>query len=294
MSGNQGATILLRSASELNTSLLELRRSSVVRFQVSAGGAARPWLDRPARRPLIGQVGAVLGLWAPTGLERGRKGLRSEPCRCLHTGMGGRLCGRTCAGRGVQAPGGPQRGGGLGGVLLGFAEFGDGFGERGQPGNEHDRGQRPVAGQVGERGQQPGGLPELVPGRGGQGDAAIGRAGGTVVGVGGLAQDAAAELAAATCRVSEVAQAASAAAAGSVQARVRICAVASAATRVACSQTAFRSSAVSRHAGRVWPGAGSTAAAAWASSDPRRVSRRRTRPGRRPWWCRRAARPSNR
>ena len=50
--------------------------------------------------------------------------------------------------------------------------------------------------------------------------------------------------AAATCRVSEVAQAASAAAAGSVQARLRICAVASAATRVAWSQSAFRSSAV--------------------------------------------------
>jgi len=28
--------------------------------------------------------------------------------------------------------GGAERGGGLGGVLLGFAEFGDGFGERGQ------------------------------------------------------------------------------------------------------------------------------------------------------------------
>ena len=48
--------------------------------------------------------------------------------------------------------GGTQCGSGLGGVLLGFAEFGDGFGERGQPGDEHGRGQRPVAGQVGERG----------------------------------------------------------------------------------------------------------------------------------------------
>ncbi|MGH3402814.1 MAG: hypothetical protein ACRDRJ_09980 [Streptosporangiaceae bacterium] len=50
----------------------------------------------------------------------------------------------------MQAPGGPQRGGGLGGVLLGVAEFGDGFGECGQPGDEHDRGERPVAGQVDE------------------------------------------------------------------------------------------------------------------------------------------------
>ena len=51
-------------------------------------------------------------------------------------------------------------------------------------------------------------------------------------------------MAAATCRVSEVAQAASAAAAGFVPARARICAVASTATRVACSHTAFRSPAV--------------------------------------------------
>ena len=40
---------------------------------------------------------------------------------------------------------------------------------------------------------QPGGLAELVPGRGGRRDAAVGCAGGAVVGVGGLAQDAAAE-----------------------------------------------------------------------------------------------------
>jgi hypothetical protein len=59
----------------------------------------------------------------------------------------------------VKVPGGAYCGGGLGGVLLGFAEFGDGFGERGQLDNEHDGGHRPVAGQVGERGQQPGGLP---------------------------------------------------------------------------------------------------------------------------------------
>ena len=111
----------------------------------------------------------MLGLWAPTWLERGRKGLRSESCRCFRAGMGGRLCGGTRAGRGVQAPSGTQRGGGLGGVLLGFPEFGDSFGERGQPRNEHDRGHGPVAGQVGERGQEPGGLAELVPGGSGGG-----------------------------------------------------------------------------------------------------------------------------
>src|ERR1035441_72995 len=102
--GQSRATVLLRFACELNTSLLELRCSSVVRFQVSASGAARLWLDGPARRPPIGQVGAMLGLWAAAWLERGRKGLRSESCRCFRAGMGGRLCGGMRAGRGVQAP----------------------------------------------------------------------------------------------------------------------------------------------------------------------------------------------
>jgi hypothetical protein len=83
----------------------------------------------------------------------------------------GRRC-RACGG--VQPSGGGASGGGLGGVPLGVAEFGDGFSERGQPGDEHDRGHGPVAGQVGERGQQPGGLAELVPGEGGLRDAAIG------------------------------------------------------------------------------------------------------------------------
>jgi hypothetical protein len=63
--------------------------------------------------------------------------------------------------------------GGLGGALLGVAKFGDGFGQHGQPGDEHDRGHGAVAGQVGERGQQPGRLAQLVPSRGGRRDAAI-------------------------------------------------------------------------------------------------------------------------
>jgi len=63
---------------------------------------------------------------------------------------------------GVQLLGGDAGRGGLGGVLLGVAELGDGFGERGQPGDEHDRGHGAVAGQGGERGQQPGGLAEVV------------------------------------------------------------------------------------------------------------------------------------
>ena len=59
--------------------------------------------------------------------------------------------------------GGAQSGGDLGGVPLGVAEFGDGFGERGQSHDEDDRGYASVAGQVGECGQEPGGLAELVP-----------------------------------------------------------------------------------------------------------------------------------
>jgi hypothetical protein len=62
------------------------------------------------------------------------------------------LRGRCWAGGGVQAFGGGAGGDGLGGVLLGFAEFGDGFGECGQPGDEDDRGHGPVAGQAGECG----------------------------------------------------------------------------------------------------------------------------------------------
>jgi len=47
--------------------------------------------------------------------------------------------------------GGGAGGGGLGGVLLGVAQFGDGFGEGGQPGDEHQGHKRRVAGEVGER-----------------------------------------------------------------------------------------------------------------------------------------------
>ena len=45
-----------------------------------------------------------------------------------------------CRPGGAQVPGGAEGGGGLGGALLGLAEFGDGFGERGQPDDQHDRG----------------------------------------------------------------------------------------------------------------------------------------------------------
>ena len=59
----------------------------------------------------------------------------------------------------MQAFGGAQCGGGLGGVLLGVAEFGDGFSKRGQLGDEHEPDHRPVLGDISERGQQPGSLP---------------------------------------------------------------------------------------------------------------------------------------
>ena len=101
--------------------------------------------------------------------------------------FGGGACGV------VQLPGGLERAGGLGGVLLGLAQPGDRLGERGQPGEQHDRGQRRVPGEVGERGDEASGAAQLVPGRGGGRDAGVGGAGGAVVGVGGLAQDAAAE-----------------------------------------------------------------------------------------------------
>jgi hypothetical protein len=63
-----------------------------------------------------------------------------------------RLCGRSWVCGGVQLFGGCVGCSGLGGVLLGVAEFGDGFGERGQSGDEDDRGHGPVAGQAGECG----------------------------------------------------------------------------------------------------------------------------------------------
>ena len=63
----------------------------------------------------------------------------------------------------VQAFGGGEGGSGLDGALLGLAQSGDGFGERGQPGDQDDRHQGPVAGEAGERGHDPGGLPQPVP-----------------------------------------------------------------------------------------------------------------------------------
>jgi len=59
--------------------------------------------------------------------------------------------------------------------------------------SRNDGGEGAVSGQVGERGHEPGGLPQPVPGRGRLRDAAVRGPGRPVVGVGGLPQDTAAE-----------------------------------------------------------------------------------------------------
>ena len=140
-------------------------------WRCARGRAGLSWCRWPGwvgeRQP--GELGGGAGAWAG-------RGWRAEPGGWRRAGVRRRV-----------------GGGGLGGVPLGFAEFGDGFGERGQSRDEHDRGYASVAGQAGECGQQPGGLAKLVPGPRRWRDAAVGWAGGAVVGVGGLAQDAAAE-----------------------------------------------------------------------------------------------------
>jgi hypothetical protein len=90
-------------------------------------------------------------------------------------------------------PGGTEGGGGLGGALLGLAQLGDGFGQGGEADQQHDWGERAIADQVGACGDQPGGMAELVPGRGRGGYPPVGLAGGTVVVIGSPAQGAAAE-----------------------------------------------------------------------------------------------------
>jgi hypothetical protein len=84
-------------------------------------------------------------------------------------------------------PGGPERGGSLGGALLGLAQFGDCLGQGGEADQQHDRGEGAVAGQVGIGSDEPGGVAELVPGRARRGYPAVGLAGGTVERVSGLA-----------------------------------------------------------------------------------------------------------
>jgi hypothetical protein len=66
-------------------------------------------------------------------------------------------------GSGTEVAGGAEGRGGLGGALLGLAQFGDGFGQGGEADQQHDRGECAVLGQVGVGADQPGGVAELVP-----------------------------------------------------------------------------------------------------------------------------------
>jgi hypothetical protein len=65
--------------------------------------------------------------------------------------------GRGRGGSGAQPLGGGPGGGGLRGALLGIAQFRDCFSQRGQPGDQQQRRERRVCGEVGERGDEPGG-----------------------------------------------------------------------------------------------------------------------------------------
>ena len=53
-------------------------------------------------------------------------------------------------------------GSGLGGVMLGFAEVGDGLDEADQPGQERELGQDGIAGREGGTGHEPGGVAQVV------------------------------------------------------------------------------------------------------------------------------------
>jgi hypothetical protein len=69
----------------------------------------------------------------------------------------------------VKVPGAGSGGGSLGGALLYVAEVGDGFGKRGEPSDEQDRGEGWVAGQVRQGAEQSGGLPQRAAAQKGSG-----------------------------------------------------------------------------------------------------------------------------
>ena len=89
--------------------------------------------------------------------------------------------------------GGAQGAGGLRGVLLAVPQVRDRLGEHGQPDDQHQRAERRVAGDVPVGGQQPGGPAQAIPGRGGRGAAPVRCPCRAVVGVGGLAENPAAQ-----------------------------------------------------------------------------------------------------
>src|SRR2546426_60745 len=82
---------------------------------------------------------------------------------------------------------------GLASALLGLAELGKGFGERGELEDEDGGSAGVVIAKAGAGGHEAGGVPELVARLCGGGDAAVGLAGGAGVEVGGLAQGVSAE-----------------------------------------------------------------------------------------------------
>ena len=158
------------------------------RGRIARARSGLPWCGRlragRGGEAELGQPGGSVRA-GPGGFRRGRRGSRGGPA-WWPGGRGG-------PGGGAEVPGGAEGGGGLGGALLGLAQFGDGLGQGGEADQQHDRGEGAVAGEVGVGGDEPGGVTELVPGRGRFGYPAVGLAGGAVVGVGGPAQGAAAE-----------------------------------------------------------------------------------------------------
>ena len=181
----------------------------------------------------------------------------------------------------------PAGGGGLGGVALGFAQLGDRPASLARrmssviwaPGVRH--------GAAG--GQQPGGAAQAVPRGDPEGNPAVGRARGAVVGVGGLAEYPAAQRGG-----------------GGVQGVGRSPGSIGGRRRVSGGDVADLLRSIRRRAGGVLPdrvsfgrgepvpGWGPVAAsggAAWAGSGRRRASRRQTRPGYPPGRCRRVGRP---
>jgi hypothetical protein len=131
-----------------------------VALEVFVTVAAR--LGRGPRWPGAGRRGGMGKLSAASG--------RAGPgwFRLGWRGGGGRPAGWPGGGRpggGAHVSGCAQRGVGLGGTLLGLAPLRDGFSQRDEADQQHDRGERPVPSQVGVGGDEPGGVTELIPRR---------------------------------------------------------------------------------------------------------------------------------
>ena len=149
------------------------------------GGSARPGWMRAGRGTAAGLSGSVRLAWP----GRWREGeVQARPfCPCPRSGSLGWCRGGIGSPGAVEAFGGLTSGGCLGGVVLGFAEVGDGFDEPGKAGHERELGHDGIAAGDRGTGHETGGAAQVVPGRGWTRNASIGHAGGAVVGVGGLA-----------------------------------------------------------------------------------------------------------